>query len=60
MTDEQIVKSIKQLQESVNDLTLRMETMLLEKHNENSNAIDDIIVNMLGGEQVERQISETL
>ena len=60
MTDEQIVKSIKQLQESVNDLTLRMETMLLEKHNENSNAIDDIIVNMLGGEQVEGQISETL
>lgn len=60
MTDEQIVKSIKQLQESVNDLTLRMETMLLEKHNENSNAIDDIIVNMLGGEQSEGQISETL
>lgn len=60
MTDEQIVKSIKQLQESVNDLTLRMETMLLEKHNENSNAIDDIIVNMLGGEQVEGQISENL
>ena len=49
MTDEQIVKSFKELRESINDLTLRMEQMLLALHNDNSNAIDDIIVNMLGG-----------
>ena len=54
MTDEQIVKSIKQLQESVNELTLKMETMLLEKHQANSDAIDDIVVSMLGGDSLER------
>lgn len=53
MTDEQIVKSIKQMQESINDLTLRMETLLLEKHQANSDAIDDIIISMLGGDSVE-------
>ena len=53
MTDEQIVKTFKQMQESINELTRRMEQMLLEKHNENSEAIDDIIVSMLGGDSVE-------
>lgn len=49
MTDEQIVKTLKQMQESINELTLKMEQMLLEKHKENSEAIDDIIVTMLEG-----------
>ena len=49
MTDEQIVKSFKAMQESINDLTKRMEDMLLELHNENSEAIDEIVINMLGG-----------
>ena len=49
MTDEQIVKTFKQMQESINELTLKMEQMLLEKHKENSEAIDDIIVTMLEG-----------
>lgn len=53
MTDEQIVKSIKQMQESINELTLKMETMLLELHKANSDAIDDIVVSMLGGDSVE-------
>lgn len=53
MTDEQIVKTFKQMQESINELTLKMEQMLLEKHKENSDAIDDIIVSMLGGDTLE-------
>ena len=50
MTDEQIVKTFKQMQESINELTLKM---LLEKHKENSDAIDDIIVSILGGDTLE-------
>ena len=53
MNDEQIVKTFKQMQESINELTLKMEHMLLEKHNENSEAIDNIIVSMLGGDSLE-------
>lgn len=53
MTDEQIVKSIKQLQENINDLTRRVESLLLQKHNENSEAIDDIVITMLGGDSSE-------
>ena len=53
MTDEQIVKTFKQMQESINELTLKMEQMLLEKHKENSDAIDDIIVSILGGDTLE-------
>ena len=53
MTDEQIVKSIKQLQENLNDLTQRVESLLLQKHNENSEAIDDIVITMLGGDSSE-------
>ena len=49
MINEQIVKSFKQMQESINDLTLRMEQMLLALHDENSEAIDEIVINMLGG-----------
>ena len=53
MTDEQIVKTFKQMQESINELTLKMEQMLLEKHKENSEAIDNIVISMLGGDSVE-------
>lgn len=53
MTDEQIVKTFKQMQESINELTFKMEQMLLEKHKENSDAIDDIIVSILGGDTLE-------
>lgn len=53
MTNAQITKALKSIQEEVNDLTRRMEAMLLEKHEENSEAIDDIIIAMLEGDEDE-------
>ena len=38
------------MQEQINDLAQRMDESFEKKHNENSKAIDDIVVSMLGGD----------
>lgn len=48
--DAETVKAIKVMQEQINDLVQRMDENFTEKHNQNSEAIDDIVVSMLGGE----------
>ena len=49
MDNNDLLKEIKQMKEQQNDLIRRVEALLLDKHTENSNAIDDIVVAMLGG-----------
>lgn len=48
--DAETVKAIKVMQEQINDLVRRMDENFARKHNQNSEAIDDIVVSMLGGE----------
>lgn len=48
--DAETVKAIKVMQEQINDLVQRMDENFTQKHNQNSEAIDDIVVSMLGGE----------
>lgn len=50
MNNNDLLKEITQMKEQQNDLVRRVEALLLDKHTENSNAIDDIVVAMLGGE----------
>ena len=47
--DAEVVKALKAIQEQINDLYSRQEEFLLSLHNENSEAIDDIVVSMIGG-----------
>lgn len=47
MMDAEVVKEFAHLQEQINDLVLRVETNLLNKHDENSEAIDDITLSLL-------------
>lgn len=47
MMDAEVVKEFAHLQEQINDLVLRAENYLIEKHNENSEAIDDITLSLL-------------
>ena len=48
--DAETVKAIKVMQEQINDLVQRMDENFTQKHNQNSEAIDDIVISMLGGE----------
>lgn len=45
--DAEVVKALKQIQEQINDLYSRQEEFLLAKHEDNSNAIDDLTIAML-------------
>lgn len=48
--DAETVKAIKVMQEQINDLVQRMDENFIQKNNQNSEAIDDIVVSMLGGD----------
>jgi len=50
--DAEVLKALKAMQEQVNDLVVRVDENLTNKHNENSKAIDDIVVSMLGGDEI--------
>lgn len=50
--DAEVLKALKAMQEQVNDLVVRVDENLTNKHNENSKAIDDIVVSMLGGDEL--------
>lgn len=45
--DAEIVKAFKAVQEQINELYSRQEEYLLSKHEENSDAIDDLTIAML-------------
>lgn len=47
--DAEILKALKEMREQINDLVVRAEENLIDKHNENSEAIDDIVISMIGG-----------
>ncbi len=49
--DAEIVKAFKAVQEQINELYARQEEFLLSKHEENSEAIDDLTIAILGGEE---------
>ncbi len=48
--DAEVVKAFKAVQEQINDLYSRQEEFLLNLHNENSEAIDDLTITILGEE----------
>lgn len=47
-----VLKQFKAMQEQINDMNLRLETYLLSKHEENSEAIDDLTITILSKEEV--------
>lgn len=47
---ELILKELVRMKNQINDLVLRVETNLINKHQTNSDAIDDLTVTILGGE----------
>ena len=49
--DAEVVKTFKHLQEQINDLYSRQEQYLLALHNDNSDAIDDLTITLLGEEE---------
>lgn len=48
--DAETVRALKKMQEQINDLAQRMDESFAKKHNENSEAIDALVVSMLGGD----------
>lgn len=48
--DAEVVKAFKAVQEQLNDINSRLEEFLLAKHEENSTAIDDLTIAILGEE----------
>ena len=48
--DAEVVKTFKHLQEQINELYSRQEQYLLNLHNDNSDAIDDLTITLLGEE----------
>lgn len=52
MTDEQITKQFKMLEDKYNDNFKRIDDALRLLIEGNSNAIDDIVVSMLGGDEI--------
>lgn len=48
--DAEVVKAFKAVQEQINDLYSRQEEYLLGLHDENSDAIDDLTITILGEE----------
>lgn len=49
--DAEVLKALKALQEQMNDLVQRVDNHLNDLHNENSEAIDDLTITILGGEE---------
>lgn len=49
--DAEVVKVLKAIQEQINELYSRQEEYLLGLHNENSEAIDDLTITILGGDE---------
>lgn len=49
--DAEVLKALKAIQEQINELYSRQEEYLLSLHNENSEAIDDLTITILGGEE---------
>ena len=49
--DAEYLKELKVMKDQINDLIRRVETMLLDKHQDNSDAIDDITISLLGGDK---------
>lgn len=47
--DTETVKALKLMQEQINELRAQSEGYLLKLHNDNSVAIDNIVITMLGG-----------
>ena len=45
--DAEVVKAFKAVQEQINDLYSRQEAFLLAKHEDNSDAIDDLTIAIL-------------
>ena len=48
--DAEVLKALKHMQEQINDLNSRQERFLLNLHNDNSDAIDDLTITILGEE----------
>ena len=48
MTNEEIVKNFKLIQEQINDLTKQMNDFAEMLHKDNSDAIDSIVISLLG------------
>lgn len=49
--DAEYLKELKIMKDQINDLVRRVEKMLLDKHQDNSDAIDDITISLLGGDK---------
>lgn len=49
--DAEYLKELKVMKDQINDLVRRVEAMLLDKHQDNSDAIDDITISLLGGDK---------
>lgn len=47
--DADVLKALKAMREQINDMNYRMERYLLDKHEDNSEAIDDITISLLEG-----------
>lgn len=48
--DAEVLKALKHMQEQINDLSSRQEQFLLNLHYDNSDAIDDLTITILGEE----------
>jgi hypothetical protein len=49
--DAEVVKAFKQQQELINEVVKKLDDYFLALHNENSEAIDDLTITLLGGEE---------
>ena len=49
--DAEVLKALKAMQEQMNDFVQRVDNNLVNLHNENSEAIDDLTITLLGGEE---------
>lgn len=49
--DAEVLKVLKAVNERINELARRQEEFLIEKHDDNSEAIDDLTIAILGGEK---------
>jgi hypothetical protein len=48
--DAEVLKALKAINERINDMYSRQEEYLLGLHNDNSDAIDDLTITLLGEE----------
>jgi hypothetical protein len=49
--DAEVLKALKAMNERINDMYSRQEEYLLNLHNDNSDAIDDLTITLLGEEE---------